>query len=287
MRNFKDYTVIGLKGVAMGAANVIPGVSGGTIAFITGIMQELVDSVNEVDIKAIKLFFTGHFKEFWQKIHGGFLLSVGLGILISTFTLAALMTSLLTNFPIQTWAFFFGLIIASSYLILKDVKQWKVPDFIWLIFGICLGVGVCMLTPAQTPDGLWFIAITGAISVCAMVLPGLSGSFIMVILGKYEFIMDAIATLNIPVLIAFGIGVVVGLISFCKLMSLLLRKFYRQTLVTMAGFIIGSLIKVWPWQNSAEITNIPSAVIFLILGIALVAGIEIASIVIKKKAQNL
>lgn len=277
MRTIKDYIVLALKGVGMGAANVIPGVSGGTIAFITGIMKELVDSVNEIDITAIKLFFTGKFKQFWQKIHGGFLLSVGLGIVLSTFSLAALMKNLLANYPIFTWAFFFGLILASCYLILKDIKGWKVADWMWLLLGALVGVGVCMLTPTRTPDSLWFVFITGAISICAMVLPGLSGSFVMVILGKYEFIMDAISTFNIPVIIAFALGMAVGIISFCKLMSLLLEKFYRQTLVTMAGFILGSLVKVWPWNASEHITNVPGAVIFMILGVALVAGIEIVA----------
>lgn len=277
MRTIKDYIVLALKGVGMGAANVIPGVSGGTIAFITGIMKELVDSVNEIDITAIKLFFTGKFKQFWQKIHGGFLLSVGLGIVLSTFSLAALMKNLLANYPIFTWAFFFGLILASCYLILKDIKGWKVADWMWLLLGALVGVGVCMLTPTQTPDSLWFVFITGAISICAMVLPGLSGSFVMVILGKYEFIMDAISTFNIPVIIAFALGMAVGIISFCKLMSLLLEKFYRQTLVTMAGFILGSLVKVWPWNASEHITNVSGAVIFMILGVALVAGIEIVA----------
>ncbi|MCF0174177.1 MAG: DUF368 domain-containing protein [Bacteroidales bacterium] len=285
-RNAKDYIQLGLKGIAMGAANVIPGVSGGTIAFITGIMKELVDSVNAIDLKAIKLLFTGHFKSFWNKIHGGFLLTVCLGILISTFSLASLMKNLLANHPVQTWAFFFGLIIASCYLILKEVKDWKINDILWLVIGVAFGVIVCRLTPTKTPDGLWFIFITGAIAICAMVLPGLSGSFIMVILGKYEYIMEAISTFNIPVLLAFGLGVVVGMISFCKVMSFLLDKYYRQTLVTMAGFILGSLIKVWPWQNGAEVTHVFGAIVFMILGVALVAGIETARIIEKSKTES-
>ena len=314
--------MIAVKGACMGAADVIPGVSGGTIAFITGIYDQLIGSINSINGEAIKLFFSGRFKEFWKHINGSFLVSLFCGILFSVLTLAGLMQYLLEHHPIQTWAFFFGLIVASSIFILKGIEGWNMKYAIFVIFGIILGVVVCTLSPTQTPDALWFIFLSGAIAICAMILPGISGSFILLILGKYKFIMGAITGLtsgaavgeSMVILSVFAVGAVCGLLSFSKFLHWLLGRYHKQTLLVLAGFIIGSLVKVWPWSNMeaivtaqfpeiadmvrataepvpAEILSdyipqvdlqIGSAILFALLGFSLVTGIETAGKLLSK-----
>lgn len=257
MRRLKDYLSVAVKGACMGAADVIPGVSGGTIAFIMGIYDEFVGSIASINAEAIKLLFSGRLREFWKHINGNFLLSLVLGILVSVVCLAGLMQYLLSSHPIQTWAFFFGLIVASSIFILRGISGWKLRDGLFLIFGIILGVVVCTLSPTQTPEGLWFIFLSGAIAICAMILPGISGSFILLILGKYQYIMGAISGLvsgedfgrNLAVLCVFAVGAAVGIIGFSKFLHWLLARYNKETLIVLAGFIIGSLVKVWPWSN--------------------------------------
>ena len=314
--------MVTVKGICMGAADVIPGVSGGTIAFMTGIYEDLVGSINNINITALKLLFTGKFKQFWKHINGNFLLSLITGILISILSLAKLMQYLLNHQQIQTWAFFFGLIVASSIFILKGIKAWKVKDFVMLVFGIILGVVVCTLSPTETPDGLWFILICGAIAICAMILPGISGSFILLILGKYEYMMGTIADIvsgkgdlmDFLTVIVFIIGAAAGIIAFSKFLHWLLQHYHRETLLVMAGFIIGSLVKVWPWSDKKTVVlsqfpelaasgeNIPAEVIdkyfgmvdmhiggavaFALIGFILVVGIEVASKIISSRREN-
>ncbi|MGM9748558.1 MAG: DUF368 domain-containing protein [Candidatus Cryptobacteroides sp.] len=256
MKSLLKYAVTAVKGACMGAADVIPGVSGGTIAFMTGIYEELIGSLNNFDSKAVSLLFKGKIKDFWKHVNGNFLVAVFAGILASVLSLAKLMQHLLTFYPIQTWSFFFGLIVASSLFILKGIKDWKIKDFIILAIGIILGVVICTLSPTTTPESLWFIFICGALAICAMILPGISGSFILLILGKYQYIMANVAGLTdgdfgqcALVLVVFAIGAVVGLLSFSKFLHWLLGRFHKQTLLVLAGFIIGSLVKVWPWSN--------------------------------------
>ena len=194
MNQIKKHLGIAIKGACMGAADVIPGVSGGTIAFIMGIYDEFVGSIASINSEAVRLLLHGRFKEFWKHINGSFLLSLLTGIGVSVVSLAGLMQYLLSSHPIQTWAFFFGLIVASSIFILRGISGWKVREGLFLIFGIILGAVICTLSPTQTPDAMWFIFLSGAIAICAMILPGISGSFILLILGKYEFIMSQITT---------------------------------------------------------------------------------------------
>lgn len=261
MRKLKDYLLISAKGACMGAADVIPGVSGGTIAFIMGIYDEFVGSIAKIDSEAVKLLFKGKFREFWKHINGNFLLSLVAGIGASVVILAGLMQMLLSNHPIQTWAFFFGLIVASSIFILRGISGWKLRDGLFITLGCILGVVVCTLSPTQTPDALWFIFLSGAIAICAMILPGISGSFILLILGKYQYIMGVISGLasgqdiasNIVILGVFLIGAVVGIIAFSKFLHWLLARWNKETLIVLAGFIIGSLVKVWPWSNTEAI----------------------------------
>ena len=253
--------MVGVKGACMGAADVIPGVSGGTIAFITGIYDEFVGSIARIDAEAVKLLLCGKVRDFWKHINGWFLLSVVAGIGVSVVSLAGLMQMLLSDYPIQTWAFFFGLIVASSIFILRGISGWKALDLGLVVFGVVLGAVVCTLSPTETPDALWFIFLSGAIAICAMILPGISGSFILLILGKYQFIMGCISGLvsgenfghNLLILGVFGVGAVVGILGFSKFLHWLLARWNKETLIVLAGFIIGSLVKVWPWSNTSAI----------------------------------
>ncbi len=273
MRKFKDYLMVSLKGACMGAADVIPGVSGGTIAFIMGIYDEFVGSIAKIDSEAVKLLFRGHFREFWKHINGGFLLSLIAGIGVSVISLAGLMQMFLSDYPIQTWAFFFGLIVASSLFILKGISGWHFREGAFLLLGIVLGVTVCTLSPVNTPEALWFIFLSGAIAICAMILPGISGSFILLILGKYQFIMESISSFignlgalwgaggadsalfwqSFVVLAIFMIGAASGILGFSKFLHWLLARWHKETLIVLAGFIVGSLVKVWPWSNMEAI----------------------------------
>lgn len=299
--SLKKYLLVCLKGIGMGAADVIPGVSGGTIAFMTGIYEELVGSINNINGAAVKLLFKGRFREFWKHINGTFLVSLIAGILISIMSLAKLMTYLLSHLPVPTWAFFFGLIIASSVFILRDIKGWKLKDCVMLVLGVILGVVVCTLSPTETPDALWFIFMSGAIAICAMILPGISGSFILLILGKYEFMLSTLTKilsgdgvlLDFAVLVIFVLGALVGILAFSRFLHWLLARYHRSTLLVLAGFIIGSLVKVWPWSDMAVVREaqllrtgslaeidlqIPAAVIFCLVGAALVTVLELLAL---------
>ena len=247
MRKFSSYAMITLKGIGMGAADVIPGVSGGTIAFLTGIYEELLGSIKSINTQAFKLLFTGKLGQFWKHINGNFLISLILGIGISFFSLAKLMQYLMANEPIPLWSFFFGLIIASAILILKDIDLTKIKHLLALALGTAAGAAICLISPTETPNDLWFIFLCGAIAICAMILPGISGSFILLLLGKYEYMLKALTDLNIVLIITFVIGAAIGIVSFSHFLTWLLKKYRIGTLSVLAGFIIGSLIKVWPW----------------------------------------
>lgn len=281
----------------MGAADVIPGVSGGTIAFIMGIYDEFVGSIASINAEAVRLLLKGQFKAFWKHINGTFLVSLIAGIGLSVILLAGLMQTLLTVYPIQTWAFFFGLIVASSIFILRGISGWKPRDILMLVLGGVMGVTVCTLSPTQTPDALWFIFLSGAIAICAMILPGISGSFILLILGKYQYIMGTISGLvagenfggNLLILCVFLVGAAVGILGFSKLLHWLLARWNKETLLVLAGFIIGSLIKVWPWSNPEALAQAERAgglqagwaILFALIGFCLVTGIELAGKLIK------
>ncbi len=250
MTKARKYFLLLLKGISMGAADVVPGVSGGTIALITGIYRELVDSLKSVDIEAFKHLLSFRFKKFWERVNGTFLVFVFGGILISIFSLARLLKFLLSSYPVYIWSFFFGLIIASAFLVIRSIKEWSIYDYIALLTGVVIMFVITQFSPAETTEAYWFIFIAGAIAICAMILPGISGAFILLILGKYQFILGAVSDLNIPVLLVFGLGVVSGLLGFSRFLSFLLSKYYRLTMAVLAGFIIGSLNKIWPWKET-------------------------------------
>lgn len=250
MKPNRNYLLLILRGCAMGAADVVPGVSGGTIAFITGIYEELIDSIKSIDLQALKLLARFRWKEFWQKINGNFLLAVVAGIGISVFSLAKLMTWLLDKHPIYIWSFFFGLIIASSILVAKEIKTWNLSSAVALLAGAAAAWWITVMTPAETPDAWWFIILSGAIAICAMILPGISGAFILLLMGKYSYILGAVSRLQIGTLLLFAVGAVAGIISFSHLLSWLLKHHHRITVATLTGFMIGSLNKVWPWKET-------------------------------------
>ncbi|MBS0011575.1 MAG: DUF368 domain-containing protein [Bacteroidales bacterium] len=250
MRKFSDYSLLLLKGMGMGAADVVPGVSGGTIAFITGIYEELINSIKSVNLEALKLLLRLKTGLFWKKINGNFLLLVFGGILLSVFSLASLLEWLMRNHPVLIWSFFFGLIIASAIVVLKKINSWNLSILAGLLAGAILMFFVTRFSPAQSTDAYWYVFLAGAIAICAMVLPGISGAFILLILGKYQFILAAVSEFNIPVLLVFGLGVITGLLSFANLLSWLFRKYHDLTIAVLAGFIIGSLNKIWPWKET-------------------------------------
>lgn len=293
-RKLKDYAVLMLKGMGMGAADVVPGVSGGTIAFIVGIYDELINSIKSINLESLKLFFSGKWATFWKKINGNFLFFLLAGIGISVFSLAKLITWLLVNQPILVWSFFFGLVLASTWFVSKDIKEWKNwKTWVAFVIGVVVAFYITVATPAETPSNLLFIFLCGAIAICAMILPGISGSFILVLLGKYFFIMDAVKTLDVVVIAVFGAGVCIGITSFSHILSYALAHFRNITLAVLTGFMLGSLNKVWPWKEVVETfvdshgevkplieTNIlpnahvPEAVVLMVVGFFLVYFLE-------------
>lgn len=236
----------------MGAADVVPGVSGGTIAFITGIYEELINSIKGINLKAIKLFFTGRWFSFWKQINGNFLLAVFSGIFISVLSLAKVLEYLLENQPILIWSFFFGLVMASSYVVSRKITRWQYPKIVALVAGIGIAFYITSVTPTTTTDASWFVIFSGGLASCAMILPGISGSFILLLLGKYTFALHAVNERIILDLLLLGAGAVTGLIIFANLLSWLLRKYHDVTIAVLVGFMIGSLNKIWPWKETLK-----------------------------------
>lgn len=254
-RTIKDYVMLALKGMAMGAADVVPGVSGGTIAFIVGIYDELINSIKSINAHSLKLLFTGKIPSFWKAINGNFLFSILLGIGISVFSLAELITWLLVTHPIMVWAFFFGLVLASTWFVSKDIKEWNVKTVASFIVGAAVAYYITVATPTETPSNLLFIFLCGVIAICAMILPGISGSFILVLLGKYFYIMDAVKGLKFEVLLVFAAGALIGITSFSRVLSFALARFRNSTLALLTGFMLGSLNKVWPWKEKIAMAD--------------------------------
>jgi len=251
-RSIKDYIIIAMKGMGMGAADVVPGVSGGTIAFITGIYEELIESIKSVNLSSIKLLLQFKLKDFWKAVNGNFLLSIVVGIAISVLSIAKLIKYLLEQHPILIWSFFFGLIVASAIVIAKKITEWKLRSIIAMIVGIGIAYMVTIVTPAETTDAYWFLFLSGALAICAMILPGISGAFILLLLGKYEFILNALSSFKLDVIAVVGAGAAVGLLSFSNLLSWLLKKYHNMTIALLSGFMIGSLNKVWPWKETVS-----------------------------------
>lgn len=315
MKEKRNYLMLVLKGIGMGAADVIPGVSGGTIAFITGIYEELIDSIRSFDLTALRKLLRLDLRGFWRHVNGNFLVSVLLGIGISIFSLAKLMKYLLETHPIFVWSFFFGLIIASSWLVAREVKRWSVGTVIALVVGAAAAYLITVLNPVQTltNPSWWFIILSGAIAICAMILPGISGAFILLLMGMYSFIIGAVSSFQWSVLLLFAVGAVAGIISFSHLLSWLLARFHGLTVALLTGFMVGSLNKIWPWKQTLEtytdshgvvqplvernilpgtyeqVSGEPAllgwAILFMAIGFFLIWGIEKAAAVLSRKRE--
>lgn len=251
-RTNKEYLLLFSKGAGMGAADVVPGVSGGTIAFITGIYEELLASIRSVDAEAVKLLLSFRLADFWRHINGTFLLVLLSGIGFSVLALSRVILYLLTNHPELLWSFFFGLIVASAWVVGRKIGRWSAGVVLFGLLGTAIAYFVTVATPAQTPEAYWFLFLSGAIAICAMILPGISGSFLLVLLAKYEFILNAVKELRLDVIAVFGAGCVVGILSFSRVLNWALTNYHNATIALLTGFMVGSLNKVWPWKQTIE-----------------------------------
>jgi len=237
----------------MGIANVIPGVSGGTIALITGIYEDLINSLKSFDTKSLKLITSIDILGFIKHTNLYFLIAVFGGSIVSVFSIASLFKYLFIHYPILIWAFFFGLIIASIYFVGKRITHWNTATIISLIIGTLIAISLSFMTPASENDNLFFVFICGIIGISGMMLPGLSGSFILILMGNYELLMvTAVTELNILLLSVFLLGSAFGLMSFSHILSWVFKHYKNQTLALLTGFILGSLSIIWPWKEVAE-----------------------------------
>lgn len=253
MRSVKDYILLYFKGMAMGAADVVPGVSGGTIAFIVGIYEELLQTISSVKPSLLIDLKNEGIAYVWKKINGTFLLVLLAGIATSFITFAKLITYLMHYFPIPLWAFFLGLIIASIWYIGRQIKKWNLSAILGLILGAAFVVYISVMPPLASHQSYLFMFFAGAIAACAMILPGISGSFILLLLGAYSTVMSAINNQDFALLVVVAAGAGIGLLSFSKLLNYLLSKFHNTLIAVLTGFLIGSLWKIWPWKTTPQI----------------------------------
>lgn len=252
-RTIKEYIVIGLKGMAMGAADVVPGVSGGTIAFISGIYEELLGAISAVNFKLLKTLKNEGFKVVWQQVNGSFLVALFAGIFISILSLAKSIKWLLENQPVLLWSFFFGLVLASIIYVGKQVEKWNLKISVLCLLGIAFGYIITIVPATNTGDfNYLFLVFSGAIASCAMILPGISGSYILLLIGVYPLVMTAITNKDLKIISAIGIGVVVGLLTFSKVLKWLFANYKNEMLVVLTGIMLGSLNKVWPWKQTVS-----------------------------------
>jgi putative membrane protein len=236
----------------MGAADVVPGVSGGTVAFITGIYDELLYSIKALDLEAFRLLYTFKLVDFWKKINGNFLIVLLAGIATSLLSLAKIVIYLLDHHPVLIWSFFFGLILISAPLVLREIKKWEMGTALASLLGIIIAYAITILSPTHSPEYLWFIFFAGALAICAMILPGISGAFILLLIGKYQYMITALLEFNIPVMLVFAAGCVLGLMGCSRFLTWILDHYHHATVALLAGFMLGSLNKVWPWRVVLE-----------------------------------
>lgn len=288
-----------LKGMAMGAADVVPGVSGGTIAFITGIYEELIGSISSINKDTFSLLFRGQFRQLWTSINGNFLAVLFAGIFTSILTLASVLTFTLEHYPILTWSFFFGLVAASVWMMGRTVKRWDIKALIAFMMGTVVAYAITEMGATAGSDAPWYLVLSGALAICAMILPGISGSFILLLLGAYSTVLAAVANRELLTIAYVGIGAVAGLLLFSKGLKFIFERYYNFTIALLSGFLLGSLNKLWPWkevletfikhagtekeevvalsvQNLAPGSDWPIALIFALFGSALVLGLEFA-----------
>lgn len=272
----RQYISLFLNGLAMGAANVIPGVSGGTIALITGIYERLIQAVKSIDMAAIKLLLKGKVKEFWTHIDGTFLTLIFSGVGVSLISLAKLFKFMMENETYAVWlmAFFFGLIIMSIFSVGRTVSKWSTVPIVALLIGLAVATGIALLTPASENEAIWYLMICGVVAMCSMILPGLSGSFVLIIMGNYKLIMlDAVSELNIKIIIPVAIGAIGGLLAFSRILAWVFERYRDVTIASMTGFIFGSLAIIWPWKREIPLRN-EAGEILLKKGKEIVSGFD-------------
>ena len=262
MQQLKFYFSLFLKGIAMGAANVIPGVSGGTIALITEIFERLINAIKSFNLSAIKLLFKGKLREFAKYTDLYFLLAILAGIIVAIVSLARLFDYLFTEYPVYIWAFFFGLVLASVYFVGKRITKITPAVVATFIIGTAIAVAISFLSMGQESDNFFYLILCGVAAICSMILPGLSGSFILFIMGNYRLVaIDAINERDISILIPVAIGAVGGLIAFSHILSWVFKKFRNETISILTGFILGSVSILWPWQKAAYLTDMAGNII--------------------------
>lgn len=259
-----------LKGAAMGAANIIPGVSGGTVAFITGIYETLIRSLKAFDLTALKLLLMLRFRVLARHLNLPFLLPLMLGILVAVFSLARLLTWLFESYEVLTWAFFFGLIVASVFVVSRSIDRWNAPVIVWLVIGAALAAGIALMRPASENDATWYLMLCGVVAFCSMIVPGLSGSFVLVLMGNYLLVMSSLADmadamrvgnvgmtldLGFRIMLPLAIGGFIGFVVLSRLLSWLFEHQRNSTVASLAGFVIGSLLVIWPWKERVYLTD--------------------------------
>ncbi|MEP7705575.1 DUF368 domain-containing protein [Paraglaciecola sp. 25GB23A] len=250
-RTAKDFVGIAARGVLMGAADAVPGVSGGTIAFMTGIYEELISSLKKCS-SAPKILFTQGINATWLHINGSFLLTLFSGVIISLVSISRLVVFLLDNYPALLWAFFFGLIMAGVWSVIRHIDRWSLPVISAFVFGAVGAYWITMISPTSIESTPLIVFFSGMLAICAMILPGISGSFILLLLGMYGPMMNAIKEFQFFTLGCFAAGCVAGLISFSHVLSWMFQHHKTPTLALLGGFMLGSLNKVWPWKITLE-----------------------------------
>lgn len=283
-RSWAGYLGVTARGFCMGAADVVPGVSGGTMAFILGIYDELLNAIHAVNFNLVRLVVTLRLREALAQFPWQFVLALGVGIGSAIVLLSRPLSHALETHPSLVWAFFFGLVLASIVVVRKRVTRWTPAT---VVLGVSAAVGAYILvglTPTETPNDTWFLFLSGAIAICAMILPGISGAFILVLLGKYQYVLSAVTRADILTLVIFAAGCAAGILSFARVLRWLLRRYHDPTVAALAGFMLGSLRRVWPWKDAADpqLNVLPQAIHpevvlavgLMILGAVLVIGIE-------------
>lgn len=245
----KEAGILYMKGIAMGMADAVPGVSGGTIAFISGIYEELIDSIRSFNPDAVRLLMRRRFGDFWRHVNGTFLVVLLSGIGSAILLFSRLILYGLANHPEKIWSFFFGLIVASAIVIARKIDRWGAVVVVSGLAGAAVGYAITLAVPAETPETLGFVFLSGMIAICAMILPGISGSFILVLLSKYEYVFTAVKDLNLGILMVFGFGCAAGILSFSHLLNWTLKRCYTPTIAFLTGLMLGALNKVWPWKQ--------------------------------------
>lgn len=251
-RTGKEYLSLAGKGMMMGAADAVPGVSGGTIAFITGIYQELIHSIKLCGPEAISILFKQGIKAAWQHINGNFLIALFAGMVVSAMTLSRVVIYLLDNQPQLLWSFFFGLILAAIWSLVKHIPKWNLGLFASFATGSAIAYSITLITPTAVDPTYLYFFLSGMLAICAMILPGISGAFILLLLGMYGPVMLAIKEFQLGILVIFAIGCVIGLLSFSRVLDWMFTEYKNVTLALLGGFMLGSLNKVWPWKQTLE-----------------------------------